>query len=352
MNSLVKNILFSVLVLFSLSMHVTAQDKPMNLRDSLLQKFTEKELHDMTSEQRYIEILLLRGKYEEAKQKERLFEERDSLRKYNQVYDRYGIPWAYDIPVVQETKRIDSLVQFIDSNKGNFRQEVFPNTYFDLYDIHHSRMYKNFVNREPAKNFNQIVKEVELDVRGNESAGFDSKECNYTRRTYYFDEFGELKLIEIRLEPDVNKEAKAVYDYTGIYVGEVIYYHYRQYVHNDSLIYIDYLKVSQGLKKLAYEYFERSEIMEEPVYIDGDIQYFFKSNAFNMRELSGKPLRKDWKEWLKNQEYEKVNYSKPNNSGVFEFRNRVLEYQEYHEEINKYLHPIYCSELQPFIIEP
>lgn len=350
-----KTIAAMLMLLLCISIASIAQDKPMTLRDSLLQKFTPKELQEMTSEQRYIEIMLMRGNYEKAKKEIDRVKRLDSINEYNRNFDRWGVRLVHDIPVERESQRIDSLVKYINANKHNMRQEVFPNAYRDQIEDFR-QFYRSFVTRELSGEFDVMVKEAEWGPKDIESMkmiyGFHAKQCNYTRRTYYFDESNKLQLVEIITKPDINKEARPHSERKVIYIGETIYKYYRYYVQNDSLIYLDFLRVGQGLKKPAYMYHEYEEIMEEPVDIHGGKLYFYKNNSFNRHYLSGNPLRGNWKEWLEEQEYEPSDSHIPFNGAVFEFRNTILEYEEYINGENKYLHPIYCSDLEPFIIEP
>ncbi|MGM0582013.1 MAG: hypothetical protein ACQETL_15120, partial [Bacteroidota bacterium] len=256
---------------------------------------------------------------------------------------------------------IDSLVCTIDSLKSIYKREVFPNSYADVMNEYFGGMYKNLVERTlQSENFENF--EIEQGAQL-------SWISNFTKRSYYFDQEKNIKLIEIEVAYNINegenmKESE---------MQPLLYKIRKYYFENDHLKFVNEVNARQRIDKY-YHNITQKDLDSTNVVAYSNRLYYYKNNCFlNLRKdsqnkgaMDRAESPDDMKRILNSQQQltpnnwkKELEELKPfdtridkNNKQVIIARNYLLEYNEYKNNENDYLHSTEESNLKPYIINP
>ncbi|WP_162556024.1 hypothetical protein [Reichenbachiella versicolor] len=275
-----------------------------------------------------------------------IYKRRDFIRKMRgepifeeklDTHDENGIAIVRGIDKDKALRQVRERYALIEKEKSHYRQAVFPNAYKDAVEELFGPFYENNLTRvlhyPDYKNLEGENHDGPYDVKSAE---------NDTRRTYYFNQKDQLRLIEVIRQIDVNEGEK--YDHEEK-ITKIGYDKKWYYVWNDSL-------------QFYYHLYQRSKIKSGHIYFEDTLKadgsserkYFYLHNCFKSNEKEGEF---DYANWEKNIESSESKKSYPDTDEVIEFKNLVLEYQEYKEGKNDYLQPVEYSFIKkPYIVEP
>jgi hypothetical protein len=323
--------------------------KAKTLKDSILVKYNWEEFKNMSFQEKTDVIRELRG------QEPRVWPE-------EKKHDLYGIRIVKNIPEDSVKNAIDSLVRYIDSKKSKYTIEVFPNSYADVMNEYFGGMYENLLDRslrsENYKNF-----EYE-----HESAGQMGWITNFTKRSYFFNQEGEIKLIEIAVAYNINEGAKM----KESEMKPLLYKKRNYYFNNDTLKYVYELSGRQRIDKY-YHSITHMDLDSTEVDAYSNQLYFYKNNCFlnlrkdsknkgaldnakspdEIKQILNSKQRLTFKNWKK--ELEKLQSFDTridrDTKQVIIARNYLLEYNEYQNNETDYLLSTINSKIKPYIIK-
>jgi hypothetical protein len=299
---------------------------PKNLKDSLLQIYTMEELKEMNLNEFGNAVRIIRG------------QEPIDYSVLEKTHDDNGIKIVKDIPK-GTTEEINALINQIDQEKVNYRQEVFPNTYADILEHYMRFFYKSFIDRdfhEGRPFYKDRLSHLETDT---------TSYSNSSKRAYYFNKSGNLRLIEVEIGYNVNKGGQIgwVDKLPYIYKKELIY------VWNDSLIYYHGWKAEQNLSISDYHMLTDEELDTTKAQCSEAKVYYYKDNGYKLLIKEGEYIPSKWREKLAAQPFE--DRGEGSSNGVIWLRNYMAEYEEYHSGENDYLKPVPSSFLEPYVID-
>jgi hypothetical protein len=262
MSRLIKILSFLILIKLSVST-VFAQDYKgaKNLKDSILVHITWDEFKNMSFQEKTDLIRELRG------QEPRVWAEENNT-------DNYGILIRKNIPIDSTKSSIDSLVCTTDSLKSNYKREVFPNSYVDVMNEYFGGMYRDILERTlRSENFKNFEFEQGAQL---------SWISNFTKRSYYFDQNNNIKLIEIEVAYNINegeemKESE---------MQPLLYKIRKYYFDNDLLKFVNEVNARQRIDKY-YHNITQEDLDSTNVVAYTNRLYYYKNNCFlNLRKDS------------------------------------------------------------------
>ncbi|SHK98993.1 hypothetical protein SAMN04488028_1202 [Reichenbachiella agariperforans] len=324
-----KRILIILIIAFCGEVLRAQNISPQNLKDSLLTKYSWNEIKEMSSLERTNVIRAMRG--EELLPEHVPQEERE--------YDFFGIKVIKDIPKDSMKLVIDNRIDLIKKEKDTYRQEIFPNAIVDVTEgWTGNRFYKSYIERTFSEyGYRQEVDEIE--------EGEVSAFSNFSKRVYFFNEAGSLRLITREMGYNINEGQQ--FDWS-----DRLQYKYKYeetYVWDDSIIYKHVLKgtqygVSNGPFYIEPISFDTTKVKGEEMAV-----YFYKDNSFGFTKKNGSFHKSIWKERMLELPF--IDQGKSENGDVISFRNRLLEYEEFESKQNDYLSPVPTSFLEPYVID-
>lgn len=299
---------------------------PQNLKDSLLMHYTIEELKAMSSKEMWNIVRKMR--------RQEPIDYSIAIKKF----DDNGIRIFTNIPE-NTTFKIKEKVKRIEQEKAQYLQEVFPNTFADVLEHYEQRFYESFVNRDFA---NQDYK-----ARLEEGKGLEiSPYSNASRRVYYFNQVGKLRMIEIEIGYNINKGKKVDWEYK-------IPYKYRKktyYIHNDTLIFFRGITAKQRNTGGEPSMLNLEELDTAKITYSEAKVYYYRDNGYKLLLKEGISSKEEWRTDLLKLPFQDKGEGSSN--GAIWFHNYWLEYQEYKGGVNDYLMPVYTSFLKPYIVFP
>ena len=318
-----------VLLLFICSNYYSVLSQsvpPQNLKDSLLMHYTMEELRAMKSEERWNIIRKMRG------------QEPIDYSLAIKEFDDNGIKIVNDIPE-NTTSDIETKVKQIEEEKAYYRREVFPNTYADILGHYERRFYESFIARDFADQDYKARLADDVDL---ESSPYG----NASRRTYYFNQAGKLRLVELEVSYNINEGKKVIWKYKTPYKYRKKTY----YVYNDTLIFFQGISAKQRSTGGEPSMLHLEELDTAKVTYSEAKVYYYKNNGYRLLVKEGVSSKEEWRAYLLKLMFE--NRGEGSSNGAIWFRNYWLEYQEYKDGVNDYLMPVHTSFLKPYIVSP
>lgn len=306
------------------------QGQVLTLKDSLLQLHTLEELKAMTSRERGNVIRQLRGQ-----------EPLSELTPHKETdYDFYGVKIIKNIPVDSIYWLINERIAEIKKEMPGYRQEVFPNSWRDVVDGYGLRFYDNLIDRVKSSD-DEVIKDLIRNwVRVTDSSPFS----DFSRRVYYFNEDGALRLITREMGYNIISEKAEGWEDQM----EQVYYHEERYVWDDTLQYSTQMKCKQYVGGYP-DYTTQEAIDTTLTHCTAWSTYHFKNNCFKFKKKEGEYPRNSWREGLEKQPFE---FRGDCENGAFiSLRNLLEEREEYISKENDYLSPVPTSEQKPYIID-
>ncbi|WP_339816033.1 hypothetical protein [uncultured Imperialibacter sp.] len=318
-----KQIVYLFLVFLKLPLEANAQERPKNLRDSLLQQFTIEELKKMSTDEMWEEVRRMRG-----------FPPKETSEVGASKLDENGVPIIRNFPRQNLVPKIEKIVQEIDEEKQSYFQEIYPNNWVDIISTNFQQFYQDWRKREVKEEFRNL-----LNINSDTTIY-----SNISKRVYYFSKQGELRLISIVYGFNINTGNKWGWEDKVPYQYDERHY----YVWNDSLIYFKQIEAKQYYDTEPSMY-NLVTIDTADVHVTRRVSYFYRNQGFDLYFNRGQFKRWDWRDKLAEMpnEYKEVG----NSYQVIVFRNLLLERNEYFREENDYLFPVPGSFLEPYVIE-
>lgn len=312
--------ILSVMLILIFQCAKAQQQEPQNLKDSLLQYYTMEELRDMSSEERWNIIRQLRGL---------------APIDYNKVktHDKNGVLITQNIPKEKASSVILERVKEIDSKKDGYTKAVFPNSYADILQEYDGGFFVSFLDREPEETYKAPLEEFkDEDV---------SVFSNFSRRSYYFNSEGELRLITLEVGYNINEGEKFGW-------ADHLPYRYKKecyYIWNDSL------QMYCGMSGIQHIGGEPSSITQQmldttKVSAEESFVYYYRNNGYKVRIRKGAYNKEYRKERLQALPFDERDEGSSN--GVIWLCNYRQEYEEYTRKANDYLHPVPTSFFEPY----
>lgn len=299
--------------------------KTLSLKDSILQRISWQEYLDMNIYEQTDFIRKMRGLNS-------LF-----LRE-EEIVDQFGIKKLKAFDTVRVLRQIGERYNIIEKEKTHYLKWVFPNAYKDVVEEFFGSFYKNVKERELTFPNYQTLEGSNHD--GDYSA---DGAWNNTKRTYYFNDNGELRLIEIIRQRNVNDGLK--YDFEDK-ITKIGFDKQSYYIWNDSLQFYFHSYQNDKIKTGHVDY---SDTLT--AYGFRNLKYFYLNNCFRGTQKTGDFELKNWEKNLESSNTEITNNC--NNIEVINLRNLVLEYEEYEQGVNEYLKPVKYSFIKkPYTIRP
>ena len=259
------------------------------------------------------------------------------------THDNYGIFIIHEENIPKEAceKEISRVSDRINSHLSDFRQVVFPNTPVDLINEYDNGFYKDELDRTLRYEDYQTVDYYEPG----DTQFHISFYKNDSKRTYYYNERDQLKMIEVEAGINVNKGEKR----KSIKNKKDEYYLTRYYPIHDSLLLIT--------NKSFWVYYGEDErilraLSDSLVFAKSWKVYLYKDNWFKTISKEGMVRYDHWEEDLDKLTFSKPEYSHLNsNKHAVKFKNFLTEYEEYKTGENNYLMPIPASFIkEPYVI--
>ncbi|OHX63796.1 hypothetical protein [Flammeovirga pacifica] len=292
--------------------------------DSLLEKYTLQEIKEMSPLEMDFELEKLRGLMRQ--------EQIININKYNVTkldpFDTLGIEKALKKEVLK-----------INSQIFSYRKEVYPNCYIDVFRSFgipnvdfYSDPLKRTLEDDDILTYNDGMYDRYL-------IGDINAVVNQSRREYYFDSSGQLKLIEIFYGRNLNNGKLQEQD-----LG-VDYVHRKLYVNNNELIYV--LDSSSFNAYKETEHMSIETVSEDEIYqVSSSETYYYKQNPIIEECKTVYDIRFMTFYHLDTASTETVCHYFDSERTEMDFRNYMIEYKERFDE--KYLHPVDSSGFQPY----
>lgn len=322
-------IFLTLVVSLGLSLTVVGQpNKPKSLRDSLLMFYSDEEIKEMPTYERYNAVRKMRGQEVITIPGEK-----------SGVSDVVGLESYLKVDSLKTL--IDNRVSEIEAERKNYRQEIFPNSHIDVFDGFFGGFYSDVKNRVPAhidfRNYSYDDSWGGKDVRTFR---------NNTRRVYYFSSDGSLRLITVEYGYNINE---APHD-DSYDLQNLSYQRKSFYVWSDTLQYVQ--QVSANQKSQAEFSFTKPDItMEEmaksPAACESDEYYYYKNSCILHLQRKGELSTETWHEDLQRLPINNKGICKSTN--VILLNNFVIERKD--ESIKEYLMPVEQSFLQPYFLK-
>lgn len=285
-----------------------------SLKDSLLQIYSQEELSKMTLDEFHNVVR--------------------TIRKQPQISDPIQINGVVVSNDRQQylIEEIEKGVVLIEENIKNYRQEIFPNTYRDIYDGFFDPFYKSQKTRELNDvDYKETIDPEEVEI---------NLQSNSTRRTYFFDTNNNLKLVKIIYGYNINEGRKV--DLAKYY--PLYYYELSYYLISDSLL---FYASKFGKQDIDFEFEDFSIEILNNTPVEGKITnaFFYKKNCFRQLIKSGRFRLENWEDQL-----DKLYFGPDEECNNFSYD--IEEYYEYKKKQNNFLQPVKTSFLKPFTINP
>lgn len=309
----------SLLLIYSLLLAgvLFAQEPPATLRDSLLQVYSLEQLQSMTI-----------AEFREARDKVRGIKPTAALEK-----DGFGIALVKDIPATA-LAQVRQRVAQINQKLNACSKQVFPNAIIDAYRMQYRNFYQSALSRELENPDYKLT--IEVDIDGADTTLFS----NCTRRTYYFNQDQQLRLITVEHQYNVNQGGQVPY----VDERPINYLKESYYVWADSLQFYQKFKGQHALEPDME--FTPDLLDTTRVSTYEQQSYLYQNNVFLLKTREGSFDQEDWLQQAQALPYQTSEYT--SNRPVILFNNLLQEYREYQLSQNDYLQPVQTSFTKPY----